>query len=71
MSEEQMARAENEYERLKDKVHDQYEEIKRYKNIIDELEKDLNILIEDNGISPNSKNDFKYILQKLKELKGE
>ncbi len=47
------------------------QELERYKNIIDELEKDLNILIEDNGISPNSKENFKYILNKLKELKGE
>lgn len=33
-------RAERNYEMLKDRVHEQYFEIERYKNIIDELKKE-------------------------------
>lgn len=70
MSEEQMARAENEYERLKDKVHNQYEEIKRYKNIIDEFINKFEDFIETMEYEKIYHSDLKELLNKLKELKG-
>ena len=39
--EEKVARAEAHYDWLKDKVHEQYMEIERLNNIINELEKEL------------------------------
>lgn len=58
-------RAEDEHDRLKDRVHEQYDEIERLNSIINEFEVWLNDKYEE-------MHDIWYIkvLNKLKELKG-
>ena len=65
-------RAEDEYQKLKDKVVEQGLEIERLNNIINELENEINIAIKE--LQPNELvngiNLLKNIKITLKELKG-
>ena len=68
-------RAEDEYDRLKDRLHEQYDEIERLNNIINDLEKwlnDLTILKTDKFGEARFYDMVKIqaVLNKLQELKG-
>ena len=63
-----VAKADAEYDRLKDRVHEQYDEIKRLNNIINKLEKWLD---KKEKLTFNSWNKGIHEIQrKLQELKG-
>lgn len=75
-----VAKADDEYDRLKDRVHEQYDEIKRLNNIINELEEWLEVnLINlekekanntyDKGLKQGMLSNGRLIKNKLQELK--
>lgn len=60
---------------LKDRVHDQHDEIKRLNNIIDKLEmileKEREIVRPSDDYNYGVENTLDYLWYKLQELKGE
>jgi predicted RNase H-like nuclease (RuvC/YqgF family) len=58
-----VARAEDEYEMLKDKVHEQHDEIERLNNIIS---KTIECIYQDEDISRYSKSNLLDILKEFK-----
>lgn len=76
-----VAKADDEYDRLKDRVHEQYDEIKRLNNIINEFDKWLDVNLfnlekenanntYDKGLKQGMLANGRLIKNKLQELKG-